>query len=180
MSPCAKKSHNLLSDAKCLSSRINCVFRYSLIILKWLSFTDSQAPPGTARRKRRSESRRQFADSASTRPGPRGFGARNWLGKCFSGTVGCGQWNLILKKQFWATTTSTSMRRTLHLSWSLGVPHILWYIYSTAEHMVAIQIYAVNFLPPPHVVLVVVVLAVRDQVVKDWALCKMKFLSWNM
>ncbi|MBA0625109.1 hypothetical protein Godav_010349 [Gossypium davidsonii] len=36
---------------------------------------EQAAPPGTARRKRRSESRRQFADSASTRPSPRGFGA---------------------------------------------------------------------------------------------------------
>ncbi|KHG26552.1 Signal recognition particle 54 kDa protein, chloroplastic [Gossypium arboreum] len=35
---------------------------------------EQTAPPGTARRKRRSESRRQFADSASTRPSPRGFG----------------------------------------------------------------------------------------------------------
>ncbi|KAF2296453.1 hypothetical protein GH714_038241 [Hevea brasiliensis] len=39
--------------------------------------TEQQAPPGTARRKRRSESRRQFADSASSRPSPRGFGSRN-------------------------------------------------------------------------------------------------------
>lgn len=38
---------------------------------------EQKAPPGTARRKRRSESRRQFADSASSRPGPRGFGAKN-------------------------------------------------------------------------------------------------------
>ncbi|TYH21990.1 hypothetical protein ES288_A04G090300v1 [Gossypium darwinii] len=38
---------------------------------------EQTAPPGTARRKRRSESRRQFADSASTRPSPRGFGAKN-------------------------------------------------------------------------------------------------------
>ncbi|KAK9921304.1 hypothetical protein M0R45_029821 [Rubus argutus] len=37
---------------------------------------DQKAPPGTARRKRRSEPRRQFGDSAS-RPSPRGFGARN-------------------------------------------------------------------------------------------------------
>ncbi|MBA0830233.1 hypothetical protein Goarm_014777, partial [Gossypium armourianum] len=36
-----------------------------------------QAPPGTARRTRRSESRRQFAEYASTRPSPRGFGAKN-------------------------------------------------------------------------------------------------------
>lgn len=34
-----------------------------------------QAPPGTARRKRRSASRRQFVDSSSARPGPRGFGS---------------------------------------------------------------------------------------------------------
>ncbi|XP_075078567.1 signal recognition particle subunit SRP54, chloroplastic isoform X1 [Nicotiana tabacum] len=39
--------------------------------------TEQKAPPGTARRKRRSESRKQFADSGSTRPGPRGFGAKN-------------------------------------------------------------------------------------------------------
>ncbi|XAR69755.1 Signal-recognition-particle GTPase [Bertholletia excelsa] len=39
--------------------------------------SEQKAPPGTARRKRRSESRRQFADSASSRPSPRGFGARN-------------------------------------------------------------------------------------------------------
>ncbi|KAK5843466.1 hypothetical protein PVK06_005923 [Gossypium arboreum] len=32
---------------------------------------EQTAPPGTARRKRRSESRRQFADTASTRPSPR-------------------------------------------------------------------------------------------------------------
>ncbi|KDP37309.1 hypothetical protein JCGZ_06763 [Jatropha curcas] len=38
---------------------------------------EQKAPPGTARRKRRSESRRQFADSASLRPSPRGFGSRN-------------------------------------------------------------------------------------------------------
>ncbi|PRQ43985.1 putative signal-recognition-particle GTPase [Rosa chinensis] len=37
---------------------------------------DQKAPAGTARRKRRSEPRRQFGDSAS-RPSPRGFGARN-------------------------------------------------------------------------------------------------------
>ncbi|CAA3011310.1 signal recognition particle 54 kDa, chloroplastic [Olea europaea subsp. europaea] len=38
--------------------------------------SEQKAPPGTARRKRRSESRKQFADS-STRPSPRGFGAGN-------------------------------------------------------------------------------------------------------
>ncbi|KAI3447454.1 hypothetical protein Pfo_004119 [Paulownia fortunei] len=37
---------------------------------------EQKAPPGTARRKKRSESRRQFADS-SARPSPRGFGAKN-------------------------------------------------------------------------------------------------------
>ncbi|KAL6145548.1 hypothetical protein ACLB2K_056234 [Fragaria x ananassa] len=37
---------------------------------------DQKAPAGTARRKRRSEPRRQFGDSAS-RPSPRGFGVRN-------------------------------------------------------------------------------------------------------
>ncbi|KAK4343191.1 hypothetical protein RND71_039007 [Anisodus tanguticus] len=36
-----------------------------------------QAPPGTARRKRRSEPRKQFADSGSARPRPSGFGAKN-------------------------------------------------------------------------------------------------------
>ncbi|GAA0158527.1 RNA metabolism protein [Lithospermum erythrorhizon] len=36
-----------------------------------------QAPPGTGRKKRKSESRRQFADSTSSRPGPRGFGGKN-------------------------------------------------------------------------------------------------------
>ncbi|KAE8023366.1 hypothetical protein FH972_009072 [Carpinus fangiana] len=39
--------------------------------------TEQKAPPGTARRKRRSESRKQFVNSASTRPNPRGFGAGN-------------------------------------------------------------------------------------------------------
>ncbi|KAA8518565.1 hypothetical protein F0562_016039 [Nyssa sinensis] len=39
--------------------------------------SEQKAPPGTARRKRKSESRRQFADSASARPSPRGFGASN-------------------------------------------------------------------------------------------------------
>ncbi|XWS59477.1 hypothetical protein CRYUN_Cryun08bG0125500 [Craigia yunnanensis] len=38
---------------------------------------EQKAPPGTVRRKRRPESRRQFADSASIRPSPRGFGAKN-------------------------------------------------------------------------------------------------------
>ncbi|XP_074562762.1 signal recognition particle subunit SRP54, chloroplastic isoform X2 [Curcuma longa] len=38
---------------------------------------DQKAPPGTARRKRRSEQRRQFADSTSARPTPRGFGSKN-------------------------------------------------------------------------------------------------------
>ncbi|KAL0905465.1 hypothetical protein M5K25_023887 [Dendrobium thyrsiflorum] len=37
---------------------------------------EEKAPAGTARRKRRSESRRQFADSVSTRPSPRGFGSK--------------------------------------------------------------------------------------------------------
>ncbi|XP_057960787.1 signal recognition particle subunit SRP54, chloroplastic isoform X1 [Malania oleifera] len=36
-----------------------------------------KAPPGTARRKRRSVSRSQFPDTAPDRPRPRGFGARN-------------------------------------------------------------------------------------------------------
>ncbi|CAN4121341.1 unnamed protein product [Withania somnifera] len=39
--------------------------------------SEQKAPPGTARRKRRSEPRKQFADSGSTRPSPRGFGAKN-------------------------------------------------------------------------------------------------------
>ncbi|XP_041024924.1 signal recognition particle 54 kDa protein, chloroplastic-like [Juglans microcarpa x Juglans regia] len=39
--------------------------------------TEQKGPAGTARRKKRSESRRQFIDSASTRPSPRGFGAGN-------------------------------------------------------------------------------------------------------
>ncbi|KAF6169200.1 hypothetical protein GIB67_013630, partial [Kingdonia uniflora] len=38
--------------------------------------TDQKAPPGTARRKRKSESRKQFTGSASARPGPRGFGSK--------------------------------------------------------------------------------------------------------
>ncbi|OAY76865.1 Signal recognition particle 54 kDa protein, chloroplastic [Ananas comosus] len=38
---------------------------------------EQKAPPYTARRKRRSEPRRQFADSASARPSPLGFGAKN-------------------------------------------------------------------------------------------------------
>ncbi|KAL2900177.1 Signal recognition particle 54 kDa protein chloroplastic [Bienertia sinuspersici] len=38
---------------------------------------EQEAPPGTARRKRRSVSRKQYADSSSTRPSPRGFGASN-------------------------------------------------------------------------------------------------------
>ncbi|KAK8969938.1 hypothetical protein KSP40_PGU006549 [Platanthera guangdongensis] len=37
---------------------------------------EEKAPPGTARRKRRSESRRQFADSVSARQSPRGFGGK--------------------------------------------------------------------------------------------------------
>lgn len=38
---------------------------------------EQKAPPGTARRRRRSEPRKQFADSASARPSPRGFGSKN-------------------------------------------------------------------------------------------------------
>ncbi|KAL7092241.1 hypothetical protein ACP275_12G153600 [Erythranthe tilingii] len=37
---------------------------------------EQKAPPGTARRKKKSESRRQFAGS-SAKPGPRGFGGKN-------------------------------------------------------------------------------------------------------
>ncbi|ERN16580.1 hypothetical protein AMTRI_Chr11g96610 [Amborella trichopoda] len=38
---------------------------------------ERKVPPGTARRRRnKSETRRQFADSASVRPGPRGFGSK--------------------------------------------------------------------------------------------------------
>ncbi|CAA7397038.1 unnamed protein product [Spirodela intermedia] len=39
--------------------------------------SEQKAPAGTARRRRRSDSRRQFADSAASRPSPRGFGAKN-------------------------------------------------------------------------------------------------------
>uniref|UniRef100_A0A803L2V7 signal-recognition-particle GTPase n=1 Tax=Chenopodium quinoa TaxID=63459 RepID=A0A803L2V7_CHEQI len=39
--------------------------------------SEQQAPPGTARRKRRSASRKQYADSGSARPSPRGFGSSN-------------------------------------------------------------------------------------------------------
>ncbi|KAH7512176.1 hypothetical protein FEM48_Zijuj12G0062700 [Ziziphus jujuba var. spinosa] len=38
---------------------------------------EQKAPPGTARRKRKSGLRRQFVESSSERPSPRGFGARN-------------------------------------------------------------------------------------------------------
>ncbi|CAI0462279.1 unnamed protein product [Linum tenue] len=38
---------------------------------------EQKAPPGTARRKRRSESRKQFQSSASPRPSSRGFGSSN-------------------------------------------------------------------------------------------------------
>ncbi|KAI4310556.1 hypothetical protein MLD38_035526 [Melastoma candidum] len=37
---------------------------------------DEKAPPGTARRKRRSPSRKQFVESTSSRPSPRGFGSK--------------------------------------------------------------------------------------------------------
>ena len=37
--------------------------------------TEEKVPPGTARRKKRSESRKQFVESA--RPAPRGFGSKN-------------------------------------------------------------------------------------------------------
>ncbi|XP_061366731.1 signal recognition particle subunit SRP54, chloroplastic [Gastrolobium bilobum] len=39
--------------------------------------TEEKAPPGTARRRRRSEAKRLFADSAPARPAPRGFGSKN-------------------------------------------------------------------------------------------------------
>ncbi|CAN1772154.1 Signal recognition particle 54 kDa protein, chloroplastic [Linum perenne] len=38
---------------------------------------EQKAPPGTARRKKRLESRKQFQDSTSQRPSPRGFGSSN-------------------------------------------------------------------------------------------------------
>eukprot|EP00262_Sarcandra_glabra_P014063 TRINITY_DN4023_c0_g1_i1.p1 TRINITY_DN4023_c0_g1~~TRINITY_DN4023_c0_g1_i1.p1 ORF type:complete len:598 (-),score=130.27 TRINITY_DN4023_c0_g1_i1:436-2139(-) len=38
---------------------------------------EQKAPPGTARRKRKSVSRRQFADSVAARPSPPGFGAKS-------------------------------------------------------------------------------------------------------
>ncbi|CAN0847264.1 Signal recognition particle 54 kDa protein, chloroplastic, partial [Linum grandiflorum] len=38
---------------------------------------EQKAPPGTARRKKRSESRKQFQGSTSQRPSPRGFGTSN-------------------------------------------------------------------------------------------------------
>ncbi|KAL9238890.1 hypothetical protein vseg_013260 [Gypsophila vaccaria] len=39
--------------------------------------SEQKAPPGTARRKRRSTTRKPYADSGPTRPSPRGFGASN-------------------------------------------------------------------------------------------------------
>ncbi|KAK9985834.1 hypothetical protein SO802_030785 [Lithocarpus litseifolius] len=39
--------------------------------------SEQKAPPGTARRKRRSDSRKKFVDATSTRSSPRGFGAGN-------------------------------------------------------------------------------------------------------
>ena len=33
--------------------------------------------PGTARRKKKAESRKKFVESASSKPGPRGFGSGN-------------------------------------------------------------------------------------------------------
>lgn len=39
--------------------------------------TEEKASPGAARRRRKSESRRRFVDSASSRPSPRGFGSSN-------------------------------------------------------------------------------------------------------
>ncbi|XP_020212976.1 signal recognition particle 54 kDa protein, chloroplastic [Cajanus cajan] len=38
---------------------------------------EEKAPPGTARRRKRSESRSPFADSTPARPTPRGFGSKN-------------------------------------------------------------------------------------------------------
>ncbi|XP_031504744.1 signal recognition particle 54 kDa protein, chloroplastic [Nymphaea colorata] len=38
---------------------------------------DQKAPPGTARRRKRSESRRQFVDSSAAMPTPRGFGSKS-------------------------------------------------------------------------------------------------------
>ncbi|KAK7337250.1 hypothetical protein VNO77_17815 [Canavalia gladiata] len=38
---------------------------------------EEKAPPGTARRRKRSESRSLFTDSTSARPTPRGFGSKN-------------------------------------------------------------------------------------------------------
>ncbi|KAF1880908.1 hypothetical protein Lal_00022938 [Lupinus albus] len=39
--------------------------------------TEEEAPSGTSRRRKKSESRKQFADSTSTRPAPRGFGSKS-------------------------------------------------------------------------------------------------------
>ncbi|XP_057549600.1 signal recognition particle subunit SRP54, chloroplastic [Amaranthus tricolor] len=38
---------------------------------------EEKAPPGTARRRRRAMSRKQYADSGTARPSPRGFGSSN-------------------------------------------------------------------------------------------------------
>ncbi|KAL9278362.1 Signal recognition particle 54 kDa protein [Arabidopsis thaliana] len=38
---------------------------------------EQKAPPGTARRKRKADSRKKFVESASSKPGPRGFGSGN-------------------------------------------------------------------------------------------------------
>lgn len=73
---------NSLGYLFCMQVCICCIFRLLVHVLQYnhlnvLGFLVDKAPPGTARRKRRSESRRQFADSASSRPSPRGFGSRN-------------------------------------------------------------------------------------------------------
>ncbi|XP_010490887.1 PREDICTED: signal recognition particle 54 kDa protein, chloroplastic [Camelina sativa] len=42
-----------------------------------LKAEQQKAPPGTARRKRKADSRKKFVESASSKPGPRGFGSGN-------------------------------------------------------------------------------------------------------
>ncbi|RZC84073.1 hypothetical protein C5167_046860 [Papaver somniferum] len=44
--------------------------------VKHIEMLESCAPPGTARRKRKSDSRKQFAGTSDTRPSPRGFGSK--------------------------------------------------------------------------------------------------------
>lgn len=76
-----KKKQRINTAHNCISWACICMCMLLVITFKWFlisAFWLYQAPPGTARRRKRSESRSVFGDSTPARPSPRGFGSKNW------------------------------------------------------------------------------------------------------